>query len=247
MNAAPADQIRLLDLQALDSRLDQLAHRRRSLPEHAEIEKATADHTALRDLVVAAETQLGDTTREQTKAEQDVEQVRARAARNQQRLDSGAVTSPKDLENLQHEIGSLARRQSDLEDVVLDVMERMESAQTRVTELTARLEHATVVLEEAVARRDAAFAEIDADAAKVARDREAVAAVIPADLMKLYTRLREQQGGVGAARLHQRRCEGCHVEFSTADLNAVKAEPADAVVRCENCGRILVRTSGSGI
>ncbi|MCD0482510.1 C4-type zinc ribbon domain-containing protein [Streptacidiphilus sp. ASG 303] len=247
MNAAPADQIRLLDLQALDSRLDQLAHRRRSLPEHAEIEKATADHTALRDLVVAAETQLGDTTREQTKAEQDVEQVRARAARNQQRLDSGAVTSPKDLENLQHEIGSLARRQSDLEDVVLDVMERMESAQTRVTELTARLEHATVVLEEAVARRDAAFAEIDADAAKVARDREAVAAVIPADLMKLYTRLREQQGGVGAARLHQRRCEGCHVEFSTADLNAVKAEPADAVVRCENCGRILVRTSDSGI
>ncbi|WP_035849691.1 zinc ribbon domain-containing protein [Kitasatospora azatica] len=247
MNSAPADQIRLLDLQAIDSKLDQLAHRRRTLPEHAEIDKATADHTALKDLVVAAEAQQGDTARELTKAEQDVEQVRSRAARNQQRMDSGAVTSAKDLENLQHEVGSLAKRQGDLEDVVLEVMERLESAQTRVTELTARLEHADVVLKEATERRAAAFGEIDAESAKVARDREAVAAVIPADLLKLYTRLREQQGGVGAARLFQRRCEGCRVEFAVSDLNAIKAEPKDAVLRCENCGRILVRTAESGI
>ncbi|MEV6209823.1 C4-type zinc ribbon domain-containing protein [Kitasatospora sp. NPDC051914] len=247
MNAAPADQIRLLDLQAIDSRLDQLAHRRRTLPELAEIEKAGADHTALKDLVVAAQAQLSDTTREQTKAEQDVEQVRARAARNQQRMDSGTVTSPKDLENLQHEIGSLAKRQSDLEDVVLEVMERLESAQGRVTELTARLQHSEVVLKEAEERRNAAWAEIDAEVEKTTRDREAVAKVIPADLLKLYTRLREQQGGVGAARLQQRRCEGCRVEFAITDLNAIKAEPADAVVRCENCGRILVRTAESGV
>ncbi|KDN85738.1 zinc ribbon domain-containing protein [Kitasatospora cheerisanensis] len=247
MNAAPADQIRLLDLQAIDSRLDQLAHRRRSLPEHAEIDKATADHTALKDLVVAAQAQLGDTTREQAKAEADVEQVRSRAARNQQRMDSGAVTSPKDLENLQHENASLAKRQGDLEDVVLEVMERLESAQTRVTELTARLEHSAVVVAEAEGRRDAKFAEIDAEAEKVRRDREAVANVIPADLMKAYLRLREQQGGVGAARLYQRRCEGCRTEFSITEFNAIKAEPADKVLRCENCGRILVRTGESGV
>ncbi|MEE1823015.1 C4-type zinc ribbon domain-containing protein [Streptomyces sp. BE20] len=246
MNAAPADQIRLLDLQAIDSKLDQLAHRRRSLPEHAEIEKVNADHIALKDLVVAAQAQLGDTTRELTKAEQDVEQVRARSARNQQRLDSGAINSPKDLENLQHEIGSLAKRQGDLEDVVLEIMERLESAQTRVTELTARLEHSTVVLTEAEGRRDAAFAEIDGEVAKIRRDRETVAAVVPADLIKVYARLREQQGGVGAARLYQRRCEGCRTEFSITELNAIKAEPVDKVVRCENCGRILVRTADSG-
>ncbi|MFE9427956.1 zinc ribbon domain-containing protein [Kitasatospora sp. NPDC006697] len=247
MNAAPADQIRLLDLQAIDSKLDQLAHRRRTLPEHAEIEKATADHTALKDLVVAAEAQQGDTARELTKAEQDVEQVRARAARNQQRMDSGAVGSARDLENLQHENESLAKRQSDLEDVVLEVMERVESAQTRVTELSGRLEHAEVVLKEATERRDTAFAGLDEESAKVARDRETVAAVIPADLLKLYTRLREQQGGVGAARLYQRRCEGCRVEFAITDLNEIKAQPAETVVRCENCGRILVRTADSGI
>lgn len=247
MNAAPADQIRLLDLQAFDLKLDQLAHRRRSLPEHAEIDKATADHTALKDLVVAAEAQKGDTARELTKAEQDVEQVRARAARNQQRLDSGAITSPKDLENLQHEIGSLAKRQGDLEEVVLEIMERQESANTRVEELSARLEHSTVVLTEAEGRRDAAFAEIDGEADKVKRDRETVAAVIPADLLKVYAKLRETQGGVGAARLYQRRCEGCRTEFSITEVNAIKAEPADKVVRCENCGRILVRTADSGV
>ncbi|GAA2741210.1 zinc ribbon domain-containing protein [Kitasatospora cinereorecta] len=247
MNAAPADQIRLLDLQAFDSRLDQLAHKRRTLPEHAEIEKVGADHTALKDLVVAAQAQLGDTTRELTKAEQDVDQVRTRAARNQQRMDSGAVTSPKDLENLQHENASLAKRQSDLEDVVLEVMERLESSQTRVTELTARLEHSSVVLTEAEGRRDAKFAELDTEVDKVKRDREAVAAVIPADLMKVYLRLREQQGGVGAARLYQRRCEGCRTEFSITEFNAIKAEPTDKVLRCENCGRILVRTGESGV
>ncbi|OKJ10258.1 zinc ribbon domain-containing protein [Kitasatospora sp. CB01950] len=247
MNAAPADQIRLLDLQAIDSRLDQLAHRRRTLPEHAEIDKATADHTALKDLVVAAQAQLGDTTREQAKAEADVEQVRSRAARNQQRMDSGAVTSPKDLENLQHENTSLAKRQGDLEDVVLEVMERLESAQTRVTELTARLEHSTVVVAEAEGRRDAKFAEIDGEAEKVRRDREAIANIIPADLMKAYLRLREQQGGVGAARLYQRRCEGCRTEFSITEFNAIKAEPSDKVLRCENCGRILIRTGESGV
>ncbi|MGW7446663.1 zinc ribbon domain-containing protein [Kitasatospora sp. NPDC054795] len=247
MNAAPADQIRLLDLQAIDSKLDQLAHRRRSLPEHAEIDKATADHTALKDLVVAAEAQKGDTARELTKAEQDVEQVRSRAARNQQRLDSGAITSPKDLENLQHEIGSLAKRQGDLEEVVLEIMERQESANTRVEELSARLEHSTIVLKEAEGRRDASFAEIDGEADKVKRDRETVAAVIPADLLKVYAKLRETQGGVGAARLYQRRCEGCRTEFSITELNAIKAEPADKVVRCENCSRILVRTSDSGV
>ncbi|MFJ8474678.1 zinc ribbon domain-containing protein [Kitasatospora sp. NPDC094011] len=247
MNAAPADQIRLLDLQAFDSKLDQLAHRRRSLPEHAEIEKATADHTALKDLVVAAEAQKGDTARELTKAEQDVEQVRTRAARNQQRLDSGAITSPKDLENLQHEIGSLAKRQGDLEEVVLEIMERQESSVTRVEELSARLEHSTVVLKEAEGRRDAAFAEIDGEADKVKRDRETVAAVIPADLLKVYAKLRETQGGVGAARLYQRRCEGCRTEFSITELNVIKAEPADKVVRCENCSRILVRTADAGV
>ncbi|MCX5114493.1 C4-type zinc ribbon domain-containing protein [Streptomyces sp. NBC_00378] len=247
MNAAPADQIRLLDVQALDVRLSQLAHRRKSLPEHAEIDSLTNDLAQLRDLLVASQTEESDTAREQTKAEQDVDQVRQRAARDQQRLDSGAVTSPKDLESLQREITSLAKRQGDLEDVVLEVMERRESAQERVTELSDRVSAVQAKADDATARRDAATKELDEEAATVTKEREVVAGSVPADLMKLYDKLRAQQGGVGAARLYQRRCEGCRLELNITEVNDVKAASPDTVLRCENCHRILVRTAESGL
>ncbi|WP_208868055.1 zinc ribbon domain-containing protein [Streptomyces wuyuanensis] len=247
MNAAPADQIRLLDVQALDVRLSQLAHKRRSLPEHAELESLNKDLTQLRDLLVAAQTEESDCAREQTKAEQDVDQVRQRSVRDQQRLDSGAITSPKDLENLQREIASLAKRQGDLEDVVLEVMERRESAQERVAELTERVSSVEAKVDDATARRDAAYEELDGESASVGKEREVVSGSVPADLMKLYEKLREQQGGVGAARLYQRRCEGCHIELNITELNDVRAAAPDTVVRCENCRRILVRTSESGL
>ncbi|NBE52362.1 hypothetical protein GUY60_13185 [Streptomyces sp. YC537] len=247
LNAAPADQIRLLDVQALDVRLQQLAHKRKSLPEHAEIESLTKDLTQLRDLLVAAQTEESDCAREQTKAEQDVDQVRQRAVRDQQRLDSGAITSPKDLENLQREIASLAKRQGDLEDVVLEVMERRESAQERAGELSGRVASVQSKIDDATGRRDAAFEEIDGEATTVTKEREVVSASVPADLLKLYDKLRVKEGGVGAARLFQRRCDGCRIELNITELNEVRSAPADAVVRCENCHRILVRTSESGL
>ncbi|MER6261032.1 C4-type zinc ribbon domain-containing protein [Streptomyces sp900105245] len=247
MNAAPADQIRLLDVQALDVRLQQLAHKRKSLPEHTEITSLNKDLTQLRDLLVAAQTEESDTAREQTKAEQDVDQVRRRAARDQQRLDSGAVTSPKDLSNLQHEIASLAKRQGDLEDVVLEVMERRESAQERVTELTGQVASVQAKIDDATGRRDAAFEEIDGEVASVTKEREVVAASVPADLLKLYDKLREQQGGIGAAKLYARTCQGCRQELAITELNEVRAAAPDTVVRCENCRRILVRTAESGL
>ncbi len=155
--------------------------------------------------------------------------------------------SAKDLENLQREVASLAKRQGDLEDVVLEVMERRESAQERVTELTGRVGSVQAKVDDAVARRDAAVAEIDAETASVTKEREIVAASVPADLLKLYDRLREKQGGIGAARLNQRRCEGCRLELDITELNEVRAAAPDQVVRCENCSRILVRTNESGL
>ncbi|MEW1862320.1 C4-type zinc ribbon domain-containing protein [Streptomyces sp. NBC_00669] len=247
MNAAPADQIRLLEVQALDARIAQLDHKRRNLPEHAELDRLGADLAQLRDLLVAARTEESDTAREQTKAEQDVDQVRQRSARDQQRLDSGAVTSPKDLENLQREIASLAKRQSDLEDVVLEVMERRENAQERGTELAGRVESLEVKVAEAEQRKTAALEGIDAEGFTVAKEREVLAAAVPDDLLKLYDKLRAQQGGIGAARLYQKRCEGCRLELNITELNEVRSAPSDTVVRCENCRRILVRTADSGL
>ncbi|MDH6628694.1 putative nucleic acid-binding Zn-ribbon protein [Streptomyces sp. LBL] len=196
---------------------------------------------------MAAQTEESDTAREQIKAEQDVDQVRQRAVRDQQRLDSGAVTSPKDLENLQREIVSLAKRQGDLEDIVLEVMERRESAQERAAELTERVASVQSKIDDATARRDAATESLDGETATVTKEREVVSATIPADLLKLYDKLRQQVGGVGAAKLYQRTCQGCRQELSITDFNEVRAAASNTVVRCENCGRILVRTSESGL
>ncbi len=196
---------------------------------------------------MAAQTEESDCAREQTKAEQDVDQVRQRAARDQKRLDSGAVTSPKDLESLQHEIVSLAKRQSDLEDVVLEVMERRESAQERVAELTERVGAVQGKVDDATARRDAAFEEIDGEVATVTKEREVVAGAIPANLLGLYDKLRAQQGGIGAAKLYQRTCQGCRQELAITELNEIRKAAPDTVVRCENCRRILVRTAESGL
>ncbi|MFD3721298.1 zinc ribbon domain-containing protein [Streptomyces sp. NPDC058674] len=247
MNAEPADQIRLLDVQNLDVRLSQLAHKLNSLPEHAELDALTKDLTQQRDLLVAAQTQASDTAREQTKAEQDVDQVRQRAARDQQRLDSGVGVSARDLANLQNEVVSLAKRQGDLEDVVLDVMERLEASTERVAALTGRVTALEGEVADATARREAATAEIDAEVAKITKDREVVVGSMPTDLMALYEKIRAKQGGVGAARLYQRRCEGCRLELDMAEVNEIKAAARNQVVRHENCGRILVRTADSGI
>lgn len=239
--------MRLLDLQELDAALDRLAHRRRTLPELAEIKSIEDRIGGQRDALVAAQTELSDLEREQKKAEQDVEQVRARADRDQKRLDSGMVTSAKDLAGLQSEIESLQRRQSDLEEIVLEVMERTEDAETRMRAADEARGAADAEFATLAERRDAEYVKIDGEAELSRTARAGVAADIPDDLLKLYEKLREQFRGVAAAPLLQRRCQGCHLELNTTELNELRAAADDEVVRCEECRRILVRTPESGL
>ncbi|AQZ60180.1 FIG137478: Hypothetical protein [[Actinomadura] parvosata subsp. kistnae] len=246
MKAAPEAQKRLLDLAELDSVIDRLAHRRRTLPELAEIDERSKSYARLATQVIEAETEAGDLAREQTKAESDVDAVRTRADRDQKRLDSGAVTSPRDLASLQSEIASLHKRQGDLEEVVLEIMERREAADSKVSDLVAKRDEERAALSAAEDRRDAALNEIEKEAGEVQARRAGVAGDIPADLLKLYEKLREQYG-VGAAMLHGGRCQGCKVALSIAEMNRIKAAPHDEVLRCEECRRILVRTAESGL
>lgn len=247
MRADAAAQLRLLDLQALDTVLGQLAHRRRGVPQIAELAALGARAGELRDHEVAVRTAVSDLEREMAKAEADVAQVRERITRDQALLDAGSVASARQLEDLQHEIGNLARRVSALEDAELEVMEKLEDAQARAVAASAavaELADATLVAERA---RDAAFADIDAEVARVNGERARVAPEIPADLLKLYDRIRGDSGGIGAAPLHRGRCQGCQLTLTPADLGRIRAEPADEVVRCEECRRILVRTAESGL
>ncbi|HUZ25217.1 MAG TPA: C4-type zinc ribbon domain-containing protein [Streptosporangiaceae bacterium] len=247
MKASPEAQLRLLELAEIDAELTRLEHRRRGLPEHDALSRLEQRDRELRDELATLGAQEGDLRREQGKAEADVEQVRTRIDRDRVRLDAGQVSSPRELENLQSEIESLHRRQSDLEEVVLDVMERREGTQGRQQAATAEREQIGVDTSAATARRDAALAEIGEQAGKATDRRTAVVADEPADLIDLYERLRVQHGGVGAAALRRGRCEGCHLSLNTVDLNAMRAASADEVLRCEECRRILVRTDESGL
>lgn len=247
MKAEPAHQMRLLDVQDIDSRLDRLAHRARSIPETAEMQRLDARMVELRDNAVLAETELSDLDREQRKAESDVDQVRARSERDAKRMAAGQVSSPKELEGLQSEIDSLRRRQDELEDIVLNVMERREGAETRLGAARKELAEAETEREAAAERRSAALLDIRADE-EAEKDRRArVSAEVPEDLLALYTKLREQHTGVGAAALRYGRCEGCKMALSTAELGEIRQAAGDEVIRCEDCRRILVRTTESGL
>ena len=247
VKASPEAQLRLLELADLDAELGRLEHRRRGLPEHAELTQLEQRDRELRDEISSLEAREGDLRREQAKADADVEQVRTRITRDRTRLDAGQVSSPRELENLQSEIESLLRRQSDLEDVELDVMERLEGAQSRLKEAGAERATITTDAEAARARRDVALAEIAELSGTAMQRRAAVLAEEPADLIDLYERLRVQHGGVGAAALRRGQCQGCHLSLNTVDLNAIRAAADDDVLRCEECRRILVRTDESGL
>jgi predicted nucleic acid-binding Zn-ribbon protein len=234
-------------VQHVDSSLDQLAHRRATLPELKEIAALTAARGELRDRIVAAETEESDIDREVRKAEADVEQVRARADRDQKRMDTGQVSSPKELENLQHEIASLARRQGDLEEAELEVMQRLEDVQTQLVKLREEQADVDQRLADTDVARDAAFATIDAEVAELTEQRAELLPQVPEDLLALYTKLRAANGGLGAAALRQRRCDGCRLELNNTEINRIRDAASDEVVRCEECGRILVRTADSGL
>ncbi|HET6908790.1 MAG TPA: C4-type zinc ribbon domain-containing protein [Mycobacteriales bacterium] len=247
MKATPDDQLRLLDLQSLDSALDRLAHRRRTLPEIEAADQLAARIVQLADDMVLVETEDSDLAREQSKLEGDIDVVRTRMGKDQERLDAGQVSSPRELENLQSEIESLKRRQSDLEDEELEIMERREAVQSRLDEMKTERDEQSRMLGETEQRRDATFVEIDAEVDKTSRQRSELGGAIPAELLALYEKVRGASGGVGAAALHRGRCEGCHLQLNTTDLNRLREAPPDDVVRCEECRRILVRTEESGL
>jgi predicted nucleic acid-binding Zn-ribbon protein len=244
--ADPFVQLKLLDLQAADTALSQLNHRRRTLPELALIadcdERAAATGTEL----VSARTELDDLAGAQRRLENDVDSVRQRAARDQQRIASAGV-SAKEASGLEHEVTSLARRQSALEDELLELMESAEVAAARVEQLSGALAEIDAQRSAAEAIRDEVFAEIADAEAKWRAERDGFAASLPADLLALYEKVAAASGGVGAAMLKQRRCEGCRLDLAGNELSVVRqAKPAD-VLRCENCRRILIRTAESGL
>ncbi len=246
MKAAPQDQRRLLDLQAIDTALQVLENRRKTLPQLSTINTLTRQIADVDSERVRAQVGVDDIDRDIARLERDIEQVRARSDKDQVRLDAGSGPA-REIEALQHELTSLRRRQSELEDSELELMEQRETAQSAVDEAIARLAEARASLAEAEAERDAALAEIAKDEEWKTSARKPLAADLPADLITLYDKIRDQSGGLGAALVRSGRCGGCRLEFSGGERARMRAAAPDEVVRCDECRRIMVRTEESGL
>lgn len=190
---------------------------------------------------------VDDLAAAQAKADADVEQVKARRTRDRDRMDAGQITNPKDLERMQHELASLDRRISTLEDEELEVMEQLEQAQASLAELSGHVAEGDERLSGLVTSRDVKAAEIDAELDRLTGERATAVEGMPEDLLALYEKLRANKDGVGAAELRQRRCNGCQLTIDNAELAVIRALPSNEVVRCEECQRILVRTGESGL
>ena len=242
--ASSAEQLRLLDLQALDSNIRKLRNRARSVSDNSAIADLGLKRAAAQSKLVAASTEAADVTRELTRAEADVASVVARIDRNQNHLDSGKGSS-KELTALQSEMESLKRRRSDLEDVELEVMERLEAAKAAEEEFrqAARaLDAEVAVLEEA---RDAELAEIEAERVAAVAERAELAATFEPALLAVYEKTLAKNG-IGAARLFNGTSEGSGMQLSPGDLADIRRAAEDDIVFCPDSGCILVRSAEWG-
>lgn len=217
------------------------------MPEHREIARLRAARDALGAELVAADTVVVDLELEQTNAESELEPVRQRLVRNQQRIADGTIADPKALGGLVEEVQHLQRRITTLEDAELEVMEQLETAQASRDKLRQQAAALDEELATLSAKRDTQLAELDADVADRRQERAGLATDIPADLMAYYVKLGATRGGVGAAELRRRRCTGCQLEVNAAELRVFAAAAPEEVLRCEECGRILIRTTNSGL
>ena len=227
-------------LQALDSSLIQLDHKAKNLPVSKLLDEKIIAHATARDLCVAAETEKSDIKHELSKSEVDVEQVVSRIERDEKRLASGQGT-PKELEQIQHELGSLAKRRAELEEIELEVMVRVEALDQRIASLSSERDALHEEVIKFSKEKDEALEEINRAKNSTISERSALASEMENDLLGLYEKIRSSADGIGAARLHAGQCQGCNLTINAADLSKINSLPDDDVVRCEECRRILVR------
>lgn len=240
MKAEVAQQRSLLALAELDAELTRLAHRSTHLPEQQRYTELEAQQRAAADRLAVVTIAIEDVDAQIAKLESEVDTVRQREDRDRNLLNSGAVGDPKQLEELQHELGTLERRQANLEDSLLEVMERREQLAGEQATEQAALDAVNSDLAAAGEARNAVLAEVEQSRTDTAARREELAAGIDAELLKVYERQRAGSG-IGAGRLLGGRCGACRIELDRGELARISAAAEDEVLRCDECGAILLR------
>lgn len=239
MQAKLEHQHRVLSLAEIDLKTASLNQKAKTLPEIQTHKELVIEFETTRDLRIAAETELSDLSGEINRSETDVEQVVKRIEKDEARLNAGQGT-PKELEQMQHELISLNARRSELEEIELEVMVRAEGIKDRISELKDKENDLAIKVAEAAVLKDAALAEIDKELKITTSKRQEILPLIEKALIDLYEKIKSN-GGVGAAKLANGQCGGCNLTINAGDLSKLLALPEDEIARCEECRCILVR------
>lgn len=240
MKASHLDQERLLALQQIDIDLLKIAHKIKNSPLNSNLESLNRSLIDTKNLLIAAETEKSDIQHELSRSEIDVEQVVSRIEKDEKRLASGTGT-PKELEQIQHELGTLAKRRSELEEVELEIMVRVDDVSKRITDLQKQLASFEAELAKVQSELEIEVRNLDSAKQSSLTAREALALQIDKELLALYEKIRSSSDGLGAAQLVGDSCGGCHLKLNAAEMEKIKSLSDDEVVRCEECRRILIR------
>jgi predicted nucleic acid-binding Zn-ribbon protein len=244
LKASPDHQAHLLELQAIDTRLQQLEHRAKTVPEIAVVAGLGSDADALRVDRLSATGAVEDAKLELSRIESDVAVVEARVARDTDRLQGSS--SVKDVAGLESELAGLKKRQLDLEEIELNVMERLEGLEAAEAEIAAKLEEVGAKIATAEAERDAALGSLAGERSHAAANRGTIAGKLPADLLALYERQRERYGS-GASLLRGGVSSASGVKLNESDMQLIRSAAPDDVLLCPDSSAILVRTNESGL
>lgn len=244
LKAPPESQALLLELQALDTKLAQLDHRAKSLPELATLTGLLAEAEALRLTLLEQEGLAENVQLELGRIESDVALVESRIARDSERLQ--ASSSVKDVAALEHELAALRKRLDDLEEIELTVMERLEEQQGAVTSTQQQLTSIRSQIGELEGARDAALATIGTERSTAADDRRVLQTQVPSELLALYEKQRSRYG-TGASLLRGGVSQASGVKLLEDELEKIRAAAPDDVLICPSSDAILVRTDESGL
>jgi predicted nucleic acid-binding Zn-ribbon protein len=231
----------LLTLQTHDTAADRLRHRRATLPERAAVAEQTAAQLDLEAQLAEATGRRDEVAREERRLDDQIRALEAKAKAEEDRMYSGTISSPRELQAMQSDVDQLRRHARQLEDEELEVMERREGVDAEV----ARLEAARAEIQAEIDRLSAVIAEeeaaIDAELAVEIAARQALVPGIPESMLGLYEQVRVANRGIGAARLVGSTCQACHLALPATELDRIRHLPPEDLARCDHCGAILVR------
>jgi predicted nucleic acid-binding Zn-ribbon protein len=232
------DQKRLLELVDLDLTLVRNAADRAKLQSAMAISEASEKALALSDQLIDARNRVGDLELELRRSENDLELVENRIAKDNQRLSS--TSSAKDAQGIEHELTTLAKRKSELEDTELGIMENLETVRTELADAESAKAAAEQELTRLRAELTTDTAELDSARAELSSKRSSLVGLIEPELAAAYQRKADRN--VAAGKLVGRECGACRLSITATNLEEILALPADEIAECPNCQAYLVRS-----